>query len=420
MKNKKYILPSVFLALTLFALAGGISANKSSYSPNNMYPVIFFGLLTVFALLRAIALIRSEKNNLKQTRIVNTIKEPTQDNRETKPDSDCSNSDLYYESEKPRQAIYTFEDLMSDMDGHSFEYFCADILENNGYTNIQVTPGSGDQGVDVLAEKDGVKYAIQCKNYSTQLGNTPIQEVTAGKTYYHCHVGVVMTNSSFTKSAQELARATGTLLWDGAHVREMIETNPSLSEKYYYSTESYDYDAYEYSNPSLDGTPTVITQFENALNDSFNDYYEIGELMANALTEISQRMMNLPNGSFLLPMKFQEYKETFEEYHSALNKYMNSLDQICSDFEPKYDKTTMKRYMRSCFSDLDTYFSSLNDLRAAIHTHRKIISRQSVVAGLSMFKWMKIKREMLPVYAILERDVKKAVQEYAFLRKRFQ
>lgn len=39
-----------------------------------------------------------------------------------------------------------------DMDGHAFEHFCADVLVENGYQNVQVTRGSGDQGVDILAE----------------------------------------------------------------------------------------------------------------------------------------------------------------------------------------------------------------------------------------------------------------------------
>ena len=107
------------------------------------------------------------------------------------------------------------------MDGHKFEYFCAEILKNNGFVNVSVTKGSGDQGVDVLAIKDGIKYAIQCKNYSTPLGNTPVQEVNAGKTYYNCHVGVVMTNSTFTQGAKALAQATGVLLWDGNILQSM-------------------------------------------------------------------------------------------------------------------------------------------------------------------------------------------------------
>ena len=95
------------------------------------------------------------------------------------------------------------------MEGHQFEYFCAELLLKSGFDSALVTPGSGDQGVDILATKDGIKYAIQCKNYATPLSNTAIQEVNAGKTFYSCHVGAVMTNSTFTPSAKSLANATG-------------------------------------------------------------------------------------------------------------------------------------------------------------------------------------------------------------------
>lgn len=108
------------------------------------------------------------------------------------------------------------------MSGHNFEFFCADILRKNGFSDVQVTKGSGDQGVDILAKKDGIKYAIQCKNYSSHLGNTPIQEVAAGKVFYNCHVGVVMTNSTFTQGAKALAQATGVLLWDKSVLERML------------------------------------------------------------------------------------------------------------------------------------------------------------------------------------------------------
>lgn len=100
------------------------------------------------------------------------------------------------------------------MEGHEFEHFCAKLLMKNGFTDVKVTQASGDQGVDIIAVKDGMKYAIQCKNYSSHLGNKPIQEVCAGKMFYQCHEAVVMTNSTFTSGAKELAKATGVLLWD--------------------------------------------------------------------------------------------------------------------------------------------------------------------------------------------------------------
>lgn len=116
------------------------------------------------------------------------------------------------------------------MEGHEFEYWCAELLRKLGYVNVEVTPGSGDQGVDVLAEKEGIKYAIQCKCYASDLGNTPVQEVHAGQAMYHCQVGAVMTNRRFTAGGRQLAEATGVLLWDRDWIIEALTklSSPSL------------------------------------------------------------------------------------------------------------------------------------------------------------------------------------------------
>lgn len=110
------------------------------------------------------------------------------------------------------------------MDGHSFERWCADLLKLNGFENVSVTPGSGDQGVDILAEKDEVKYAIQCKCYSNDLGNSPVQEIHTGRTVYKCQIGIVMTNQGFTDGAKKAAEATGVLLWGREKLIALIES----------------------------------------------------------------------------------------------------------------------------------------------------------------------------------------------------
>lgn len=125
---------------------------------------------------------------------------------------------------------------IDSMKGQEFEIWCSDILHEIGFQNIEMTPGSGDQGVDILAQKSGIKYAIQCKRYSTDLGNTPIQEVNAGKMFYHCHVGVVMTNRHFTKGAKEMAEATGTLLWDRDTLQSMIDSISHDTESWTHPT----------------------------------------------------------------------------------------------------------------------------------------------------------------------------------------
>ena len=109
------------------------------------------------------------------------------------------------------------------MDGHSFEQFCAKILRENSFESVRVTQGSRDQGVDIIAFKDGIKYGIQCKCYSSDIGNKAVQEVFAGKTFYECHVGVVLTNRHFTKAAIELARKNGILLWNRDKLIELIQ-----------------------------------------------------------------------------------------------------------------------------------------------------------------------------------------------------
>lgn len=123
------------------------------------------------------------------------------------------------EPEIPQLPVY------DTMEGHDFEYYCADLLKNNGFYNVSVTQGSGDQGIDVLAEKGGVKYGIQCKCYSKDIGNKAVQEAFAGKTFYHCHVAAVLTNRFFTKSAQELAAVNQVLLWDRNQLEKFVQNS---------------------------------------------------------------------------------------------------------------------------------------------------------------------------------------------------
>lgn len=112
---------------------------------------------------------------------------------------------------------------MDELEGHDFEYFCADLLEQNGFIDVEVTKGSGDYGVDVLAEKDGVTYAVQCKRYDGPVGVKAVQEAYAGRDYYDRMVGAVMTNQYFTEPAVAAARKLKILLWDRGYLETMME-----------------------------------------------------------------------------------------------------------------------------------------------------------------------------------------------------
>lgn len=107
---------------------------------------------------------------------------------------------------------------MDEMEGHDFEYYCADLLKKDGFTNVEVTRGSGDYGVDILAERDGISYAFQCKCYDKPIGVKAVQEVYAGRDYYDRMVGVVITNQYYTQPAIDLASKLKILLWDRDYI----------------------------------------------------------------------------------------------------------------------------------------------------------------------------------------------------------
>lgn len=145
-------------------------------------------------------------------------------NKEESPNTEQQKDTTNKESQPEK--VITVEGILTNVDvmeGIQFEHYCGDLLKANGFINIKYTDVTGDQGVDVIAEKDNIKYAIQCKRYSSDVGNQAVQEVFAGKTLYGCDVGIVMTNGHFTPKARELAKATHIALWDREILSKMIK-----------------------------------------------------------------------------------------------------------------------------------------------------------------------------------------------------
>lgn len=123
------------------------------------------------------------------------------------------------------ESYMTLEKDFDNMEGHEFEYYCADILKSNGFSNVEVTQGSGDHGIDILAEKDGITYAIQCKCYSSNIGNAAVQQAHSGKSIYKRDIAVVLTNQYFTSQAKEEASELGVKLWDRDKLQELIDNS---------------------------------------------------------------------------------------------------------------------------------------------------------------------------------------------------
>jgi restriction system protein len=96
----------------------------------------------------------------------------------------------------------------------------ADALKRYGW---KATRGSGDQGLDVIAEKKGKRVGLQCKLYGGPVGNKAVQEAHAGKVYYGVDAVGVLTNASFTPSATALAAVTGVKLFSQHDIPNLFE-----------------------------------------------------------------------------------------------------------------------------------------------------------------------------------------------------
>ncbi|MGM0173662.1 restriction endonuclease [Enterococcus sp. DIV0800] len=121
--------------------------------------------------------------------------------------------------------------------GHQFEEYCGRLLKDMGFSNINVTVASGDQGIDILASMGTTAYGFQCKNYVSVVGNKAVQEALAGKVFYKIDKVGVITNNYFTNSAKKLASEGNVELWDRDTLKELLEDSidkpdsTSLSQK---------------------------------------------------------------------------------------------------------------------------------------------------------------------------------------------
>lgn len=100
-----------------------------------------------------------------------------------------------------------------------YERLVANTLIEHGW-DARITVATGDQGIDVIAEKHGIKVVVQCKLYSNNVGNTAVQEVIAGKVFEKADFAAVVTNADFTKSAKQLATSSGVFI---LHHDQLIE-----------------------------------------------------------------------------------------------------------------------------------------------------------------------------------------------------
>jgi len=122
-------------------------------------------------------------------------------------------------------AVLVYEEIVGvkfreDMSPREFEHYCAAVLREMKW-KARVTQASGDQGVDIVAEKRGMRIVIQCKKYSKPVGNRAVQEIVAAIAHEGARRGVVVATADYTPAAVKLAASNQVLLLRHADLRRI-------------------------------------------------------------------------------------------------------------------------------------------------------------------------------------------------------
>ena len=97
---------------------------------------------------------------------------------------------------------------------YEYEEYIAEQLRQEGFTDVDTTPKSGDFGADVLARDGDRTVCVQCKHYAPghPVGVKAVQEIYSAKDYYGCDDAYLYTTSDYTKAAVDMANELGVKL----------------------------------------------------------------------------------------------------------------------------------------------------------------------------------------------------------------
>jgi len=126
---------------------------------------------------------------------------------------------IFLEQTIELRTVHNFNEFKND--GVEFENLIVRLYTAIGYESKRIG-GSGDQGGDVIASRNGQSILIQAKFYEGSVNNNAVQQAIAARLHYGCSSAQVITTGVFTKGAIELARSTDVQLIDGDELQRLL------------------------------------------------------------------------------------------------------------------------------------------------------------------------------------------------------
>lgn len=134
-----------------------------------------------------------------------------------------SQIDAVQEAEKKNKLLVKKIDSLYELAPREFEEWTASLFESLGYDKVTLTPQSNDKGIDVLAEKNGLKIAVQCKKYKGIVGSPNIQEFLGAMQNAEVDKGFFITTGTFSIEAEKAALDMPIELYDKMGLVQLID-----------------------------------------------------------------------------------------------------------------------------------------------------------------------------------------------------
>lgn len=113
----------------------------------------------------------------------------------------------------------------------AYERLVARLLRTEGFTNVSVVGGSGDGGADILAIKNGKRWLLQVKRWSSPIAAEVVDRTIAAARTYEADIPVIVSKSGFTADVYGLrsklaAEGLAIQLWDRDVVMRRVARLP--------------------------------------------------------------------------------------------------------------------------------------------------------------------------------------------------
>jgi len=104
------------------------------------------------------------------------------------------------------------------------------LLKDLGWSHLRLRGGSGDRGVDLEGEFQGLRYIVQCKRYTKPVQPSMVRDLVGALHIQKADRALLVTTSSFTPQGYAEARDQAVELWDGAILEQKISEAARLRE----------------------------------------------------------------------------------------------------------------------------------------------------------------------------------------------